>query len=676
VAFITTRWGGLAMKRASTRIMIAIAGIAALSLALAAPQGAQGSTHVLYLHDFEGTGAWCNCHCSPDYRAKDWMDTTPPSRLNAVSGSLENTGYGRDRCWYLEPALLDTMDLEGGTWSGSFWLSGPDGYFDVVIMRVLKSDPCQLLSLAGNTPDHVVFPGSTVPTRVDFNLSMADPLDLGPDETLLLEINWEPENFTTLLWWDGQDYPSHIQTGPAAPFDPDASSAVTAAPGRVSVFTTPDMAGDPLVDCQAYGAMRTDATITVTLIGNDGSPMVGVPATSIWLRTTAGGLVVCPGGSIADGPTDGSGRTTFSQAIAGGGYTNPGGGERTEVVAMGAPLAQKLDIQFNSADISGNLVVNIADVALFAGDWMGPYAYRSDFYWDGLINLSDLVQLAHSYGAACPPAPPAGGKRLAGDKGPASGTLPPRAGRDLIGLYADPAGERTVATAAPGEPFVAYLLLKDPSRTCGIRGWECWIEISDNIRVLDWQLAGQAINVMQPPEFVVGLGSPLDSEPVVQLARARCLVTDERPATLAMRGARQDGPVYVLADGSDDPPLAGLQTLTADGDETTLRVNPAGEAPISPLPERVQLHTNVPNPFNPQTLIRFDLPRSEHVRLSVYTVDGRRLATLVDEPRPAGSHAVIWNGVDDRGRRVASGTYYYRLEAGDFGQTRPMVLLK
>ncbi|MDO9695821.1 MAG: FlgD immunoglobulin-like domain containing protein, partial [Candidatus Latescibacteria bacterium] len=78
----------------------------------------------------------------------------------------------------------------------------------------------------------------------------------------------------------------------------------------------------------------------------------------------------------------------------------------------------------------------------------------------------------------------------------------------------------------------------------------------------------------------------------------------------------------------------------------------------------------------PQTKIVFSLPESETVRMTVYTLDGRRVRVLLDEPRAAGAHEVIWDGRDDAGRQVASGTYVYRLTAGLYSETRKMSLMK
>ncbi|MDO8834679.1 MAG: FlgD immunoglobulin-like domain containing protein, partial [Vicinamibacterales bacterium] len=95
-----------------------------------------------------------------------------------------------------------------------------------------------------------------------------------------------------------------------------------------------------------------------------------------------------------------------------------------------------------------------------------------------------------------------------------------------------------------------------------------------------------------------------------------------------------------------------------------------------PAPLPFDLGQNAPNPFNPQTKIVFSLPESETVRMTVYTLDGRRVRALLDEPRAAGVHEVIWDGRDDGGRQVASGTYVYRLTAGLYSETRKMSLMK
>ena len=118
----------------------------------------------------------------------------------------------------------------------------------------------------------------------------------------------------------------------------------------------------------------------------------------------------------------------------------------------------------------------------------------------------------------------------------------------------------------------------------------------------------------------------------------------------------------------------GDVALTGIGDISTA----LGDA-FSDVPQQVarfELHQNSPNPFNPMTVISFDLPVGQHTRLTVYTVDGRRVKTLLDEHVPAGRHEVTWTSRDNFGRDVPSGLYFYRFETAVYSETRRMVLLR
>lgn len=89
------------------------------------------------------------------------------------------------------------------------------------------------------------------------------------------------------------------------------------------------------------------------------------------------------------------------------------------------------------------------------------------------------------------------------------------------------------------------------------------------------------------------------------------------------------------------------------------------------------LHQNSPNPFNPQTTISFDLPQEARANLRVFDMSGRLLRTLLnDETASQGRNEVVWNGRDGSGRQVSSGVYFYKLETGDFVETRSMILVK
>ncbi|MBN1212785.1 MAG: T9SS type A sorting domain-containing protein [candidate division Zixibacteria bacterium] len=94
------------------------------------------------------------------------------------------------------------------------------------------------------------------------------------------------------------------------------------------------------------------------------------------------------------------------------------------------------------------------------------------------------------------------------------------------------------------------------------------------------------------------------------------------------------------------------------------------------LPEDYTLYQNYPNPFNGATQIRFALPEAQKVTMSVFNILGQRVAVLIDGEMTAGYHTVTWPGADDYGKPVASGVYFYRLETGNYVDSRKMTLLK
>jgi hypothetical protein len=110
---------------------------------------------------------------------------------------------------------------------------------------------------------------------------------------------------------------------------------------------------------------------------------------------------------------------------------------------------------------------------------------------------------------------------------------------------------------------------------------------------------------------------------------------------------------------------------------------PMHEVPItgpfkgSDLPDRFRLFQNAPNPFNPSTEIRYDVPAGGgHVKLSIFDVSGRLIRTLVNGREDAGYKSVAWDGRDNHGRHAETGVYFYKLEAPGYTQTLKMVLVQ
>lgn len=94
------------------------------------------------------------------------------------------------------------------------------------------------------------------------------------------------------------------------------------------------------------------------------------------------------------------------------------------------------------------------------------------------------------------------------------------------------------------------------------------------------------------------------------------------------------------------------------------------------IPAAFRLLQNFPNPFNPVTTIEFAVANECPVNLTIFDVSGRRIKQMVHETRPPGRYREKWDGTNDRGARVATGLYFYRLRAGSFVSVKKMVLLK
>jgi hypothetical protein len=94
------------------------------------------------------------------------------------------------------------------------------------------------------------------------------------------------------------------------------------------------------------------------------------------------------------------------------------------------------------------------------------------------------------------------------------------------------------------------------------------------------------------------------------------------------------------------------------------------------LPETFALHQNYPNPFNPVTSLRYDLPNDGLVNIIIFDMMGRIVKTLVNGSQTAGFKSIQWNATNDNNEPVSAGLYLYTIQAGEFRQTKKMVLLK
>ncbi len=139
-------------------------------------------------------------------------------------------------------------------------------------------------------------------------------------------------------------------------------------------------------------------------------------------------------------------------------------------------------------------------------------------------------------------------------------------------------------------------------------------------------------------------------------------------------GITSDVPIGTIAiaedaDDSDDVSYDNLTFGTAEGSEQSV-----SESGL--IPETFALHANYPNPFNSVTTLKYDLAEKADVTLTIYDLLGRRVRTLVQDVEEAGFRSVVWDGTNDLGEQVSAGVYLYHIHAGDFIQTRKMVLVK
>jgi hypothetical protein len=138
--------------------------------------------------------------------------------------------------------------------------------------------------------------------------------------------------------------------------------------------------------------------------------------------------------------------------------------------------------------------------------------------------------------------------------------------------------------------------------------------------------------------------------------------------------------VYDLSSYSDNTVYIGIQCLSNDAfiffvdDVTVMGATPADD-PSAPVIATV-LHGNFPNPFNPETTIRYSVKEASPVSVQIFNVKGQLVKTLVNSAQEAGNYSVVWNGRDNNNNSVSSGVYYFKMNAGKYSNTKKMILMK
>ncbi len=144
-------------------------------------------------------------------------------------------------------------------------------------------------------------------------------------------------------------------------------------------------------------------------------------------------------------------------------------------------------------------------------------------------------------------------------------------------------------------------------------------------------------------------------------------------STQAVEGPDYGGKINLTINGT---PVVQSVTFTSFGDRIRLTSLTSLSKGSANVPRNFELAQNYPNPFNPGTSIEFSLPTMSRATVEVFNVVGEKVATLIDHFLPAGRYTVDWDGLNADRKPAASGMYFYRLSAGDFTETKKMMLVK
>ena len=219
----------------------------------------------------------------------------------------------------------------------------------------------------------------------------------------------------------------------------------------------------------------------------------------------------------------------------------------------------------------------------------------------------------------------------------------------------------TKSEATPGSTaYLAWSQLDDGryvvsvNQANGMQG----LHVTANVKI-NAVTAGDLVAQQDDLTFLTNVGSRLDAN-VAVMGLDKAFVGE--------------GNLLIINAGSSID-LADLVFDARGSDNSEMEVSFEQTSGVN-MPTVYSLESNYPNPFNPMTKISFSLPEAQAVKLTVYGLDGRKVATLINEQREAGTYDVNWMGRDDQGQMVASGTYFYRIDAGPYSQVRKMTLMK
>jgi hypothetical protein len=320
-----------------------------------------------------------------------------------------------------------------------------------------------------------------------------------------------------------------------------------------------------------------------------------------------------------------------------------------------------------AVDHVGNASVPAAAAARTTNYWLGDVAMGGG---DGYVNIMDMSALGDSYGVS------SGHPSFSAlaDVGPtdnASGTgLPLPDGRvafDDLMIFGQNFGEVTPVKSGPRDSQDLMLVWQQDgpqewschlARPCAdLRGLRVTAGVPAGVEAT--VVAGALLGQQAGPVFLKNAGEALNV--------GLCLLGQ----SLGFTG---EGELFrVTLTGEADLSGAAFEARSVENQDLQLSLATAAEGAV---PRTFVSSPIYPNPFNAATTVQFELPEPQRTDVTIYSLDGRQVRTLLSQDMAAGRHVVQWDGTDDQGGAVASGAYFCSIEAGPYRATQKMVLAK
>lgn len=225
--------------------------------------------------------------------------------------------------------------------------------------------------------------------------------------------------------------------------------------------------------------------------------------------------------------------------------------------------------------------------------------------------------------------------------------------------------ETSLASASKGDEVVARLRVRN---VADLRGYG--IGLTYDSDAVEWVGVSAGDNALTQEGGVAPLFWSVRQEDRVYLGNFQTVGTGASDGIVAEVRLR------LKQDNPKGPVVSVTDLLTQGSDHRTAAGMHLEDARLLLTPSNFDLAHNYPNPFNPATTIRYAIPQAERVTLRVYNILGQQVVSLVDARQETGFYAAQWDGKDTHGRSVASGVYFYRIQAGKFARTEKMLLLK